>query len=45
MKFILPTTLLASLFLANNVEARWKPTQSMTWNIAFGGFDVYVIKN
>ncbi|ORX57830.1 hypothetical protein BCR36DRAFT_277900 [Piromyces finnis] len=39
MKFIFPA-ILASLLLSDNAEARWKPTQSMTWNIAFGGFDI-----
>jgi len=35
MKFLLPVTIIASLFFAN-VEARWKPTPGMTWNYVLG---------
>jgi len=36
MKLLLPITLIVSLFFANNVEARWKPTPGMTWNYVLG---------
>jgi len=36
MKFQLSTTVFTLLLLINNIEARWRPTQYMTWNIALG---------
>jgi len=41
MKFTLPITLLASAFLATNVEARWQPHASdhLTWDYLLGASD------
>jgi len=36
MKFTLPITLLASAFLASNVEARWSVTPGYSWDYLLG---------
>jgi len=42
MKYSLPTTVIISLLLIINVEARWNAAPGLTWNYVLGdnSFDV-----
>jgi len=42
MKYNLPIAILASAFLASNVEARWQPQPGITWDYLLGASDSVV---